>query len=78
MSLKDIKKLNGVLEEKYIDGNFTVYRKVKNTSLISKFIEAIKNESSYEAYIEIKIPNDLENANVLGTKLEEIISKNEV
>lgn len=76
--LNDIKKLNGVLEKKYLDGNFTVYKiKVKNTSLISRFIEAIKNESSNEAYIEIKIPNDLENANALGAKLEEVISKNE-
>lgn len=76
--LNNIKKLNGVLEKKYVDGNFTVYKiKVKNTSLISRFIEAIKNESSNEAYIEIKIPNDLENANALGSKLEEVISKNE-
>lgn len=76
--LNDIKKLDGVLEEKYIDGNFTVYKiKVKNTSFISKIIKAIKNEAVDEAYIEIKIPNDLENANLFETKLEEIISKDE-
>ena len=76
--LKDIKKLDGVLEEKYIDGNFTVYKiKVKNTSFISKFIKAINNEVVDEAYIEIKIPNDLENASLFETKLEEIISKGE-
>lgn len=76
--LNDIKKLDGVLEEKYIDGNFTIYKiKVKNTSFISRIIKAIKNEAVDEAYIEIKIPNDLENANALGAKLEEVISKNE-
>ncbi len=76
--LNDIKKLNGVLQEKYIDGNFTVYKiKVKNTSFISRFIKAIKNETIDEAYIEIKISNDLENANALEAKLEEVISKNE-
>lgn len=76
--LNDIKKLDGVLEEKYIDGNFTVYKiKVKNTSFISRIIKAIKNEAVDEAYIEIKIPNDLENASLFETKLEEIISKDE-
>ena len=76
--LNDIKKLDGVLEEKYIDGNFTIYKiKVKNTSFISRIIKAIKNEAVDEAYIEIKIPNDLENASLFETKLEEIISKDE-
>ena len=76
--LNDIKKLDGILEEKYIDGNFTVYKiKVKNTSFISRFIKAIKNEAVDEAYIEIKIPNHLENASLFETKLEEIISKDE-
>ena len=76
--LNDIKKLDGVLEEKYIDGNFTIYKiKVKNTSFISRIIKAIKNEAVDEAYIEIKIANDLENASLFETKLEEIISKDE-
>ena len=76
--LNDIKKLDGILEEKYIDGNFTVYKiKVKNTSFISRFIKAIKNEAVDEAYIEIKISNDLENASLFETKIEEIISKDE-
>lgn len=76
--LNDIKKLDGVLEEKYIDGNFTIYKiKVKNTSFISRIIKAIKNEAVDEAYIEIKIPNDLENAKLFEAKLEEVISKDE-
>lgn len=76
--LNDIKKLDGVLEEKYIDGNFTIYKiKVKNTAFISRIIKAIKNEAVDEAYIEIKIANDLENASLFETKLEEIISKDE-
>ena len=72
--LNNIKELDATVEDKYTDGNFIVYKiKVKDTSFISK----VKNEANDEAYIEIRISKDLEEASLFEAKLEEVIPKNE-
>ena len=76
--LNNIKELDATVEDKYTDGNFIVYKiKVKDTSLISKVVKTIKNEANDEAYIEIRISKDLEEASLFEAKLEEVIPKNE-
>ena len=74
--LNSIKELDALLEEKRIDGDFIVYKiKVKNTSLVSRVVRTIKNESNDEAYIELRISKELDNVSVFESKLEEVISK---
>ena len=76
--LNNIKELDATVEDKYTDGNFIVYKiKVKDTSFISKVVKTIKNEANDEAYIEIRISKDLEEASLFEAKLEEVIPKNE-
>ena len=76
--LNNIKELDATVEDKYTDGNFIVYKiKVKDTSFISKAVKTIKNEANDEAYIEIRISKDLEEASLFEAKLEEVIPKNE-
>ena len=76
--LNSIKELDATVEDKYTDGNFIVYKiKVKDTSFISKVVKTIKNEANDEAYIEIRISKDLEEASLFEAKLEEVIPKNE-
>ena len=76
--LNNIKELDATVEDKYTDGNFIVYKiKVKDTSSISKVVKTIKNEANDEAYIEIRISKDLEEASLFEAKLEEVIPKNE-
>ena len=76
--LNNIKELDATVEDKYTDGNFIVYKiKVKDTSFISKVVKTIKNEDNDEAYIEIRISKDLEEASLFEAKLEEVIPKNE-
>ena len=76
--LNNIKELDATVEDKYTDGNFIVYKiKVKDTSFISKVVKTIKNEVNDEAYIEIRISKDLEEASLFEAKLEEVIPKNE-
>ena len=76
--LNNIKELDATVEDKYTDGNFIVYKiKVKDTSFISKVVKTIKDEANDEAYIEIRISKDLEEASLFEAKLEEVIPKNE-
>ena len=74
--LKNIKKLNPEIQNEYVDGEFTVYQiKVKNNSLMSKFIKAIKNQETNEAYINIKIRNTAENSEKLKAELKKVLTE---
>ena len=74
--LKNIKKLNPEIQNEYVDGEFTVYQiKVKNNSLMSKFIKAIKNQETNEAYMNIKIRNTAENSEKLKAELKKVLTE---
>lgn len=55
--IKELEKLNTTLEDKYVDGNFTVYKiKVEKKSNLFNFFKA-----SNDGYIEIRIDSSLDN-----------------
>ena len=74
--LKKVKKLNPEIQREYTDGEFTVYQiKVKNNSLMSKFIRTLKNEETNEAYINIKIKNSVANSEELKSELKKVLTE---
>ena len=74
--LNNIKKLNPEIQNEYVDGEFTVYQiKIQNNSLMSKFIKAIKNQETNEAYMNIKIRNTAENSEKLKAELKKVLTE---
>ncbi|WP_066893677.1 immunoglobulin-like domain-containing protein [Clostridium nigeriense] len=68
------KDLNPILESKYEDGDYTVYKiRVSNNSIASKVMSLFASKSS-EGYIELKIANNLDNKSEMISKLEEILT----
>lgn len=71
--LEKLKDLSPILEEKYEDGNFTVYRiAVERKSGLLKLFGLAKGSDT--GYIELRIENNLDNANELKTELEKVLS----
>lgn len=72
--LEKLKDLSPILEEKYEDGNFTVYKiKVqRKAGLLELFSRAAKGADV--GYIELRVENNLDNANELKTELEKVLN----
>lgn len=74
--LEKLEDLNPTLEEKYEDGNFTVYRiRVEKKSGFLRLFRFSK--TSEEGYIELRVQNDLDNADELKSKLETVLDASE-
>lgn len=74
--LENLKELSPILEEKYEDGNFTVYKiKVERKS---GFLRVFRfSKASEEGYIELRVQNNLDNAKELKAKLDKMLSSSE-
>lgn len=76
--LEKLKELDPVLSEKYDDGDFIIYKiKVKNKSIISKFMRLFKASTEDTGYITLKIAKNLDNKESFITNLDEILKVEE-
>lgn len=74
--LEKLKDLSPILEEKYEDGNFTVYKiKVERKSSFLRLFRFSK--ASEEGYIELRVQNSLDNAKELKAKLDKMLGSSE-
>ena len=74
--LVELKELNPTLERKYEDGNFTVYRITVERK--AGFLELFRSAKvSDVGYIELRVENNLDNANELKAELEKILKTSE-
>lgn len=75
--LHKLKDLNPTLEKKYEDGNSTVYRiKVERKS---GFLDSFRGAKAPEfGYVELRVENNIDNANELKAELEKILSSSEI
>lgn len=77
--LEKLKELDPVLSEKYDDGDFIIYKiKVKNKSIVSKFMRLFKESTEDNGYITLKIAKNLDNKEVFITNLDKILKVEEV
>ena len=72
--LNSFKEINPVIIDKYVEGEFTVYKiKIENKSIISKFIRLFKSSTTEEGYIYLKIANNLEASKDIVNKIDSTI-----
>lgn len=72
--LNSFKEINPVIIDKYVEGEFTVYKiKIENKSIISKFIRLFKSSTTEEGYIYLKIANNLEASKDIVNKIDATI-----
>lgn len=77
--LEKLKELDPVLSEKYDYGDFIIYKiKVKNKSIVSKFMRLFKASTEDNGYITLKIAKNLDNKEAFITNLDKILKVEEV
>ena len=76
--LTKLKGLNPVIVDKYVEGNYTIYKiKVEDTSILSKVMRLFRSASSDEGYIYLKVANNLEASSEIMNAIETSIKLDE-
>ena len=72
--LDKLTDLNPVIVDKYVEGDYTIYKiKVENNSLLAKIMRLFREASLDEGYIYLKVSNNLADANNIIAKIDETI-----